>query len=192
VIASVILAAGSGERLGGVAKAVLEAPGGSSFLAQILAAATAGGARRHVVVVGEPHRAAVEAEAERLGVEVAVNPDPARGMGSSVAVGFEHAASRFSGAAAALLWPVDHPRVAPATVRLLVARAHPDAVVVPTFAGRGGHPTLVGRSLWQALAGCGDLPEGARSVLRGREGVVRVPVADEGVVADVDTRADIP
>lgn len=185
---AVVLAAGRGARLGGVAKALLDA-GGESFLARVagaLAAAGAGG----LVVVGPPHGAAVRAEAARLGLAVVENPQPERGMASSVAVGF--AALRGRADRAALLWPVDVARVAPATVSAVIAASAAEGIAVPTWQGRGGHPAAFGRALWDELAACDGLPEGARSVLhRDPARVVRVPVDDPGVIADVDLPADL-
>lgn len=191
-VVSVIVAAGAGRRLGGVAKALLpSAEAGVTFLARIAATASAAGASRAVVVVGPPHGAAVAAEARRLELEVAENHDPDRGMSSSVAIGFGHAEDRFAGAVAALLWPVDHARVEPATVAGLVRGASADAILVPTWGQRGGHPTAFGSDHWSALAGCDRLPRGARSVLDAAARVRRIPVADPGVVADVDHPADL-
>jgi molybdenum cofactor cytidylyltransferase len=150
-----------------------------------------------VVVVGPPHGAATEAEAWRLGLAAVVNPSPERGMSSSVAVGFGYAQTFFPGAIAALLWPVDHPSVAVATVAAIASRAAPGRVVVPRFGGaeraRGGHPTAFGRDLWPALARCHELADGARDVVRADPNrVVRVDVDDRGVIADIDTPADLP
>jgi CTP:molybdopterin cytidylyltransferase MocA len=192
-VVSVIVAAGAGRRLGGVAKALLpSAEAGVTFLARIAATASAAGAGRAVVVVGPPHGARVAAEARRLELEVAENPDPDRGMSSSVAIGFGHAAERFASAVAGLLWPVDHARVEQATVADLVRGASGDAILVPTWRGRGGHPTAFGIDHWAALAGCDRLARGARSVLDAAAAHLRrVPVADPGVVADVDHPADL-
>ena len=191
-VVSVIVAAGAGRRLGGVAKALLpSAEAGVTFLARIAATAAAAGASRAVVVVGPPHDERVAAEARRLDLEVAENPDPDRGMSSSVAIGFAHAAERFAGAMAGLLWPVDHARVALATVTGLVGDATADAILVPTWRGRGGHPTAFGRDHWAALAGCDRLSRGARSVLDGATHVRRIEVADPGVVVNVDHPADL-
>ncbi len=188
---TVVLAAGAGLRLGGVAKALLRGGDGASFLSIIAARAAQGGAPVAVVVVGEPHREATEREARRLGLCVAVNADPGRGMASSVATGFSLARAREWDAQVALLWPVDHARVAPATVDAVVRASDARRIVVPTFDQRGGHPTAFGRSTWAALAACDQAADGARSVLRAHaELVVRVPVDDPGVLADVDTPAD--
>ena len=190
-VAAVILAAGAGQRLGGVAKALLPGRGGT-FLATIAGVLADVGvaASRALVVVAPPHGDAVAAEATRLGMASVVNPEPARGMGSSVGVGFAGLGRdvRFSDTAIALLWPVDHARVGAGAVRAVIAAARAHGAALPTWQGRGGHPVAVGRALWPARADAGALPEGARSVLRGR--AARVAVDDPGVVADVDTPAD--
>jgi molybdenum cofactor cytidylyltransferase len=189
-IAAVILAAGAGRRLGTVAKATLELVPGTSFLSAIASRVARESA---VVVVGEPHRAAVEAEAASLGLAVALNPDPSRGMASSVEVGFNHVISRCADAVAALLWPVDHPWVGSSAIDSLVDRARVDRIVVPTTGGRGGHPTLFGRDLWPELARCASEPDGARTVVRADPARVdRVAVDDEAVARDVDVPEDLP
>jgi molybdenum cofactor cytidylyltransferase len=191
VIAAVIVAAGRGRRLGGLAKALLRAPCGESYLGMIAGLARGAGVGELLVVTGGVHRAVTEAEAARLGLAIAANPYPARGMASSVALGFSFAAAAF-GARSALLWPVDHPRVSRATLAALVREAHEDRAVIPVFRGRGGHPAAMGRGLWGPLSRCGDAPEGARTVLRARpRHVVRLDVDDPGVIADVDTPADL-
>jgi molybdenum cofactor cytidylyltransferase len=186
----VVLAAGAGRRLGGVAKALLD-DGGRSFLERVAAGAAAAGVTEIVVVVGEPHREVTTAAAARLGLSVVVNPRPERGMGSSVACGFSHAQAQWRGDAA-LLWPVDHARVRAETVRAILAAAAGDRVVVPVWRGRGGHPVAFGRGLWPELCACATAAEGARSVVRADPArVVRVDLDDPGVIADVDTPADL-
>jgi molybdenum cofactor cytidylyltransferase len=118
-------------------------------------------------------------------------------MASSVEIGFAQAQLAFAGAQAALLWPVDHARVAERTLRTLIATAAaaPDPcaiIVVPRYRGRGGHPALVGRSYWPALASCAVAPQGARSVFREHAAAVRsVESDDPGVIADVDRPGDL-
>ena len=190
-IAAVIVAAGSGRRLGGVAKALLPYRGGT-YLGAIAATARAVGLADAVVVVGEPFGQEVAAHARQLGLRVRVNPAPDRGMASSVALGFAAIAS--GPAAAAWLWPVDHPAVTAATLGRLIealGEGHGRAEVArPRYRGRGGHPPLVARAVWPRLAGCAGAPGGARDVLRAAR-LVAIDVDDPGVVRDVDTPADL-
>ncbi len=183
-IGAVVLAAGAGTRLGGVAKALLPV-GADHFLGRVLATAAAAGVAPAdaIVVVAPPFADAVAAAAGARGATVVHNPAPARGMASSVALGF---AALPSAIAAAFLWPVDHPWVTAATLRALIARGGG----VPTYRGRRGHPPLVARALIDALAAAATHPDGARGVLRGR--LAAVEVDDPGVARDVDVPADLP
>jgi CTP:molybdopterin cytidylyltransferase MocA len=184
----VIVAAGAGHRLGGVAKALLATRDGRTFLAAIVATARNVELVDAVVVVGPPHGEAVAAHARELGLRVAWNPAPDRGMASSVALGF--AALDDSVCEAAWLWPVDHPDVRTETLRALQVALGGHAAARPRVGRRGGHPPLVMRELWPALAACADIPGGARTVLAEAD-VVDVDVADEGCVRDIDTAADL-
>ncbi|MBK9037443.1 MAG: NTP transferase domain-containing protein [Myxococcales bacterium] len=183
-IGAVVLAAGAGARLGGVAKALVPLDG-VTFLARIVATAGAAGVAPAdvIVVVGPPHQAAVAAAAAALGATVVVNPAPARGMASSVALGFAALAPAID---AALLWPVDHPWVRATTLAALRARGEG----VPVHDGRRGHPPLVGRARFAALAAAAAHPDGARGVLRGA--LPLIDVIDPGVVRDVDHPHDLP
>jgi len=192
---AVILAAGAGQRLGGVAKALLTLASGMTLLEAVVTCARAAGVSRCVVVVGPPHDDVTTAEATRLGVPVTRNPAPHRGMASSVAAGFEYLLAHCPEAAVGLLWPVDHAAVQPETVRALLRACAAERAVVPTYQDHGGHPAGFGRALWPAMAACVDAPEGARSVLRllaqdAPDRVLRIPVDDRGAVADIDTPED--
>lgn len=187
----VILAAGAGTRLGGVAKASLQLPDGRTFIESIVQAAREVGLCDAVIVVGKPFGDAVAAAGRALGCVPAENAAPERGMASSVAVGFETLQTLARPSCnAAWLWPVDHPAVSPATLRMLIASLGGHAGARPTFGGRGGHPPLIARSLWSSLASCADVEGGARTVLAAAD-VVDVAVEDRGVVRDVDTPADL-
>jgi CTP:molybdopterin cytidylyltransferase MocA len=184
-ISAVILAAGAGKRFGGVAKALLHHEGGT-FLGRILA--TAGQVRLHeaIVVVGPPHGRLVGSYARKLDARVIENPAPERGMASSVALGF----AALGDADAAWLWPVDHPYVAASTLRALIDQLGTHAAARPVFELHGGHPPLIARSLFAALAGCADLEGGARTVLAAAD-TIDVAVEDRGCIRDIDTPADL-
>ncbi|HSK04950.1 MAG TPA: NTP transferase domain-containing protein [Kofleriaceae bacterium] len=190
-LGAVILAAGAGTRLGGAAKALLPhaAHGGRTYLEVIAATARAVGLADGVVVVGPPYGDAVAGHARALGLRVAVNGEPARGMASSVAIGFAAIADGDADADAAWLWPVDHPDVRADSLARIAAALDGHEVAQPRFEGRGGHPPLIARAAWPRLAGCAAAPGGARAVLAGLD-VVAIEVEDPGVVRDVDTPAD--
>lgn len=187
---AIVLAAGRGERLGGRAKAALPLADGRSFVAAVTQAARAGGVARVIVVAAAPHEAATRAAAVAAGVDtIVVNDAPERGMASSFACGLAAAAA--DGADAALCWPVDHPLVRAETVAALAAAGGPDRIVVPTYGGRGGHPTLFGASLHAACRAAADAPDGLRSLVRADAArVVRLDGGDPGVTHDVDTLDD--
>ena len=183
--AAVILAAGAGTRLGGVAKAMLKTRRGLTFLDQIAITARAAGLDRGVVVVGPPFGAEVAAHAGTLGLSIVENPEPERGMASSIALGFG-ALLELDAITAAWLWPVDHPEVRVETLEALIAALGSHAVARPVVDGRGGHPPLIARALFAALARCDSEPDGARAVLA-RADRIDVAVADRGAIRDIDT-----
>lgn len=183
-LGAVILAAGAGRRMGGVAKALLRR-GERTFLESILRTAREVGLGPAVVVTRASDAATWE-HALDLGAEPIVNPEPDQGMSSSVAIGFGAIAKTI--AEAAWLWPVDHPDVTADTLRRIAAALGSNDVAVPRAHGRGGHPPLVARPLFERLAALGIVDGGARAVFAGA-GVSRavVEVDDEGVWRDVDT-----
>ena len=64
-------------------------------------------------------------------------------------------------------------------------------VVRAAYRGRHGHPVLFSRACFPDLL-AQEAAEGARSVIRRYRGVSRdVEVNDRGVVADIDTPADL-
>lgn len=186
-LGAVILAAGSGTRMGGVAKALLTHRG-RTYLEAIVETARAVGLVDGVVVIGPPYGDAVAGHARALGLRVAVNGEPGRGMGSSVAIGF--AAIADGDAEAAWLWPVDHPHVRAESLERLVEVMRTHEVAQPRFEGRGGHPPLIARSVWPRLVGGAAGPGGARAVLAELD-VIGIELEDAGVVRDVDTPEDM-
>ena len=181
MIGAVVLAAGAGTRMGRP-KAGLIVPGtGATFLDTVLATLDAAGVAAVRVVVAPDAAGSLAGEV--------VNPDPSRGMLSSVQAGLRALPAATE---AVLLWPVDHPLVSAATVRALVDRFRADAppVVVPVHGGRRGHPALfAARVIPELLAA--DPSRGARAVVLAHADRVELPVADRGVVQDIDAPGDL-
>ena len=182
VVAGVVLAAGRSERMG-EPKPLLEIDG-RTFLQATVEALREGGCHPVVAVVASPDAAF----AARSAGAVIAQGRPEGEQIDSLRSGLDTAPDA---AAAAVVLPVDHPRVRPGTVGTLIAawRAEPDAVVRPVHDGRPGHPTVFPRRVWPALRDPG-LEGGARSVVE-RERVVDVPVDDPGVLVDIDTPGDL-
>ena len=177
MIAAVVLAAGRSERMGR-SKADLPIPEGGSFLDAILG--TLSRARiEPVLVVVAPD------DARAGGDGTVVNPDPSRGMLSSVQCGLSSLPAE---ADAVLLWPVDHPRVEIGTIATLLAayRAHPGiGVIVPVHGGRRGHPVVfAGRALAELRSLSPD--ENAGDVVRSRDDRVEIEVDDPAIHDDID------
>lgn len=182
-VAGLIPAAGRSSRMG-TAKALLDADG-PTFLERVAGALSGGGCAPILVVVEDP-ASPIAALARTAGCLPVPNPDPSEGPISSLRVGFAALPPEVE---AVVVCPVDHPLVEPSTVSALLAafRARRAPVVVPTLAGRRGHPTLFRRDLEEELAEPG-LREGARTVVaRHEDALEEVRVEDEGILVDIDT-----
>lgn len=145
------------------------------------------------VVIGGRWEASVRAELLGLPqVRMVVNPDPARGMLSSLVAGVSAAVA--AGAMSVVFGPVDLPLRGPDSVARVLG-AEPDTeVAVATAGGRPGHPVRVrGRAL-VALAGVDATerrgsPQTARGVLAGFRRV-EIPTGDPGVIGNMNTPAE--
>lgn len=181
---AIVLAAGAGRRLG-TPKALAQL-GGESFLERAVKALRGGGVSK-ILVVGGCSFDEVERGASRLGVSVVFNPNWEGDMFSSVKVGVGAMGDEVD---AFFVLPVDHPLVRPCTIRSLALawRGRP-LYLVPTFAGRRGHPPLISSSLKLYLLeheGEGGLSAFLRR-FEGRE----VPTWDKGVVMGVNSKEDL-
>ena len=177
MIAAIVLAAGRSERMGRN-KSDLPIGDAGTFLDAILGKL----ARLRIDVV----RVVVAPEDARAGRDgIVVNPDPSRGMLSSVQCGLRSLPTE---ADAVLLWPVDHPRVEIGTVATLLAgyRAQPGAaVIVPVHGGRRGHPVLFAG---ESLAELRNVPQdgNAGDVVRAHADRVEIEVDDPAIHDDID------
>ncbi|MCX7002267.1 MAG: nucleotidyltransferase family protein [bacterium] len=186
-VCALVLAAGFSTRMGRP-KALLDWHG-APFLAQICRTLTAAGMSRIIVVTNATNdkECRLQANPADAGVVWVINPRPEDGMLSSIRCGL----GALGGTRAqVLLCLVDHPGVQAATYRTLAAHAAAGTIVVPTHAGRRGHPTVFGADFIDELRH-GACPDGARSVVRAHPDALREIVVDDPLVlADIDTPAD--
>jgi molybdenum cofactor cytidylyltransferase len=182
--AAVLLSGGASQRFGGFPKALL-ATGERTAIRRLAEICLASGYDPVVAVTGT-HHLPIAHELRGLDVDLVEAEDWYEGRTASVHAGLQAVPEDRD----VLLWPVDHPFVAPRTLETLGAVRSTDLLAVwfiPTFHGRGGHPVLWRSAIRQDLL---DLRSDAplRSLLPefGPQ-VRRVAVEDSGVVANVDT-----
>jgi molybdenum cofactor cytidylyltransferase len=125
-----------------------------------------------------------------LRVHLIENPDPSRGMISSIRVGLE---STWAKGKDFMIAPADVPFVKPEIVDRIVVdfRSRRCEALVPVYQGLGGHPGMYAESLHREFFMHGD-KQGTREILlRHRERTVRLAVHDPDVCFDVDTPDDL-
>lgn len=187
MIAATILSAGTSSRMG-CPKALLEYRG-RTFLQSILDVTEAAGIQRRIVVLGTDADKILEKHDLRDVTVVYTKQFEAGPIGSIRAAIHEILSYRVEGL---LVWPVDMPHVTIATVETLVDGFKRSAapIAVPVFQGKGGHPVIFGREVFDELLEASD-SDGARGVVRADPGrVVRVPVSDSAVVEDLNTPSE--
>lgn len=180
-VVGLILAAGSGRRLG-TPKALVELDG-ERLVDRAVRTLRAGGCTPVTVVLGA-------AVTEVRDADVVVNPDWANGMGSSLRVGLAALPETADAVVVAL---VDQPRIGPEVIaRLIEARRTGARVAVATYNGARRNPVLFERNTWDEVAVLAEGDRGARAYLAAHTDVVtEVPCEDLGAPDDIDTPADL-
>lgn len=120
-------------------------------------------------------------------VRIVVNPDPERGMFSSIQAGMLEAGDN-----GFLVLPADMPFVRSETIRRVAhALTRDDSVVIPGLQGRRGHPIAIPARLRLPLVA--SRPESSlKDALRAlNETPSILGVDDPGILRDVDVPADL-
>jgi molybdenum cofactor cytidylyltransferase len=126
-----------------------------------------------------------------LDVDCVLNPEPARGIGFSIACAV-NATPPVTQYAGWCLLPADMPYVNAATTQRLVDALRGGAdLVAPFHRGRRGHPVGFSASFHDALAAL-DGDTGARVILQQHaDRLTTIAGDDAGVLADIDVLADL-
>lgn len=186
-VVAVVPAGGASRRFGRM-KLVADV-GGVPLLQRTLQCLIDAAIPRVVVVAAADHDLSSVPLIDDPRVVVITNPDPDRGMFSSVQAGLSAA----DPAQAVVVLPGDMPFVRAATVDTLMEAHRVDgAAVVAAYAGKRGHPIVIPASARERL-----LEQPATITLKdalARVGVVlrEVAVDDPGVLRDVDVPGDLP
>lgn len=190
---AVVLAAGEGRRFrtaGGTGHKVLARLDGSPLLAHVLDTANAARLDPVVLVVGPDlaaHRGLADLIDGRSTVRVVVNPDAARGMGTSLAAGLGELAGEPRAPACVVLLG-DQPGIAATVVReVLDAWRRSGRPARVRYSDGASHPVVLPAELWPTLIGRAGT--GARDVLDDMD--VAEVVVDAPAPPDVDVPDDL-
>ena len=189
---ALIPAAGKSLRMGRPKLSLLL--GSQSVLELVVRALRDAGVEQTLVVVG-PHVPELVPLAEKPGAQVLLLAQETADMRATVEAGLRWLEDHWQPRAddTWLLVPGDHPTLEPGVVRQLLAmhaqHPHP-SIVLPTYQGKRGHPTLIG---WRHVEEIRRLEPGLglNAYLRGhaRE-TLEVPWDSAAVLCDLDTPED--
>jgi len=187
IISAVVPAAGLSSRMGGPLSKPLLPWGASTVIGTVVSTLLAAGIEDVIVVTGHQGEA-IEAALAGRSVHCIHNPAYASGeMLASIQAGLAAADPGHQGALLAL---ADQPQMQVAVVRQ-VLRAFDDsggqALVIPSYAMRRGHPILLPRWLWNEVLAV-PAGETLRTVIQRHATAIRyVEVDTPAVLADLDT-----
>lgn len=180
---AIVLAAGESSRMGRP-KPLLPLNGGT-FLGHLLDEIRASRVSQTLIVLGHHPEVVLEAMPEIAPIAI-VNEEYQLGQLSSLHAGLREVGDTPD---AVLMCLADHPFVTREVVDAIIVaheRTH-RPIIVPTYGGGRGHPTLFARPLFAELLAA-PLDQGARVVVRAHADEVLELVTEEaGVLADVDT-----
>lgn len=187
MITAIIPAAGLSTRMNGALPKPLLPWGAHTLVEQIVSTLLDAGIGDVIVVTGH-RRDEVEATLAAHRVRCVFNPAYASGeMLSSLQAGLRAAAPDHSGALLAL---ADQPQIEAELVTQIVRSfraSDSQAIVIPSYRRRRGHPILLPRWIWQDVL---DLPQGdtLRSVIGRHAAAIQYLLVDTPtVLADLDT-----
>jgi len=161
---------------------------GMRLLDRTMAALLGAGVNQVVVVL--PPGASWPALVTSLGdwrVRTVVNPDPSRGMFSSIQIG-----ARALDESPTAVLPGDMPFVRADTVeKLLTAGRRTRGIVAPRFQGRRGHPIVLPGDVRDALVEAAETSRLDEFLASQPHWRVDIDLDDPGVLRDVDTKEDL-
>jgi molybdenum cofactor cytidylyltransferase len=188
-VGALLLAAGEGARMGGVAKPLIRLQGVPLINRQLIA--LSGASVDEVVAVTGHAREAIEAQVQTFPVTLAHNPAYADGQQGSVRVGLAALSGHFN---AVLVVLADQPLIGSADLTELIAafKTRPAGnVVVPVVGGQRGNPIVLDAvAHTQILAS--DTNLGCRYLIECQPALVHVhETVNTRFITDLDTLQDV-
>jgi molybdenum cofactor cytidylyltransferase len=188
-IGAVLLAAGEGVRMGGVAKSLIRLQGVPLINRQLIALSGAG--VDEVVVVTGHARDAVEAQVQSFPVTLAYNPDYKSGQQSSVRVGLTALSGNFDAVFVVL---ADQPLIGAGDLTELIAafkKRSGGHVLVPVVNGQRGNPIVLDATARADILASGT-NLGCRNLIERQPELVSVHTStNTRFITDLDTAEDV-
>ena len=185
-ISAIILAAGLSKRMGRF-KPLMEL-GEKTIIERVVSLYQDVGVRDISVIVGYRGKE-IRKALTSYGVRIVVNHDFEKGMFSSIIEGVQNLPASIQ---SFFVNPVDIPLIRVSTIQVLIKAFQEKSarIFYPYFNGRRGHPPLINAALGQEIIAW-KKEGGLRGFLEERNDLaLDVPVADEGVLRDLDTVED--
>ncbi len=184
-ISAVILAAGSGKRIG-IPK--LKLKHGENFFVNIIAnKLKSEGINKIVCIIRKDDLDWFNENT--LGLEYIINNNAELGMVTSVKLGVE----RYNKQDGILLFPVDHPFVSCNTIGTMINNfgKYKDYVIKPNYKGKSGHPLIVPNSLFEHIIS-GDYSKTLNEIIK-ETGIydIKIDVDDEGILRNINSPDDL-
>lgn len=189
-VAGIILAAGTGSRMGTTKQ--LLAFNGRPILAHAIEQGLAAGIFPLILVLG--HQAdKIQPRLSQFPVDITINKNFKSGMASSIATGLKRLdlfyAPRPEGAIFLL---GDQPLVKAKTIRQIrdKALAGPGKIIIPTFRGQRGNPVYFDSCFFDELKQLSGDTGGRKVFQRFAHAIDELPVSSPGICMDIDTPED--
>lgn len=189
-VAGIILAAGTSSRMG-TTKQLLPF-GGTTVLGAVVHSALASDLDRVILVLGhdaEKIKANPALQIDLKKLWIVINPSYKKGQSTSLVAGISRLPDDIAGAMFLL---GDQPLISADIINHL-AETYKNAapsIVIPFYKGRRGNPVIIGKKHFPGLKTL-NADTGARVIFKKfPNDILKVPVTDPAVLADVDTPAD--
>jgi molybdenum cofactor cytidylyltransferase len=183
---AIVLAAGKSERMGSP-KMLL--PFGESTIIETVIGSIRNAGLENILVVLGAYRQEIENAIRKIPAETCYNPEYSAGMHTSVICGFGQIPEQ---AGAALLFLGDQPSIPPEVIKEVISawETSGKGIVIPTFNGKRGHPTLFDLRLKKEILQLDPLT-GLRSLMTKFPGEIREQEMNfPQVLRDIDTKID--
>lgn len=188
MIAALVLAAGSSQRMGARNKLLLPV-GDHVLIRHVVARVHASNVGKTLVVLGHEHHA-VKMALAGLEIEMVHNLRHAEGMATTIQAGVRAVPPEAHGlmmvlADMPLLETSDYNRLIDAFEN--APASHPAPIVVPTFENTPGNPVIFASAYREVLLQL-EGPRGGKAQIRQNpEAVIRVPMPNDHILHDMDT-----